>query len=433
MDFVWRSELQKQLFWMLLSWLLLWLLLGGALWAFTLLLSLYLVWNLRQLYKVTCWLAAGAKLKESPDSSGLWEHLIQQIYQSQQLNRNRKKRLAKVLKRFHRSLEVLPDATVLLHNHGEIEWANLAASRLLNIHNPQDHGQRLDNLIREPAFHAYIQQGNFSKSLEIPAPTLSQVELNIRIVPFGEGHLLTARDVSEFNRLQSVRREFVANVSHEIRTPLTVIRGYIEALAEDGLPSESHQSVMAVQRQAERMQEIVQDLLTLSRLEMEPLTEVDEEWLDLCPLLALLRKDAERLSGQSQHRLRLECESVRLLGNRAELSSLFSNLVYNAVRHTPEQTEIVIGWCAEGKGGRFSVKDQGLGIDEQHLSRLTERFYRVDAGRSRSTGGTGLGLSIVKHILARYGSYLEIESRRTQGSTFSCYFSSERISSSESR
>ncbi|MDQ7074096.1 MAG: phosphate regulon sensor histidine kinase PhoR [Gammaproteobacteria bacterium] len=424
---VWRAELQKQLLWLMLLWLFLLWLLGDGVWALNLALLFYIAWNLRQLYKVNRWLVEGGKLKQTPESKGLWEHLIQQMYQTQQKNRLRKQRLAKVLKRFHRSLEAIPDATIVLHNHGEIEWANQAAAHLLNIQNPHDHGQRIDNLIRDPAFHDYIHRGDFSHSLDIPSPVMNQVELNIRIVPFDEGHLLTVRDVSDFQRLQSVRREFVANVSHELRTPLTVIRGYVEALNDDPLPAESQQGVRAIQRQTLRMQEIVDDLLTLSRLEMEPL-DLQEEWLDVPVLLESLCEDARRLSAQRQHVIQLSCQPLRLLGNRAELNSLFSNLIYNAVQHTPEGCRIFVKWCAEGEAARFSVRDKGVGIEAQNLSRLTERFYRVDAGRSRDKGGTGLGLSIVKHILARHGSYLEVESQRSKGSTFACSFSAERVS-----
>jgi len=428
-SFLWQKELRRQLLWMLLAWLPL-LFLGEPLWSALSVLLLALVWNLWQLNKVIVWLAEGGKPKKSPESRGGWEQLIQLIYQTQQLNRTRKQRLAKVLKRFHRSLDALPDATILLDQEDEIEWVNLATAALLGIQNPQDHGQKIDNLIRNPAFHAYLRRGDFDHSLEIFSPVRSQMTLNVRIVPFGEGRLLSVRDVSDFQRLQQARREFVANVSHELRTPLTVMRGYIDVLTEEAQEA-SKPTLLAIQRQVLRMEEMVRDLLILSRLEMASPLELEEGWVDVPRLLRSLCEDARLLASSSDHRIECQLEPLLLRGNRKNLLTLFSNLLYNAVQHTLPGTAIMLSWSREPEGGRFAVRDTGAGIEAQHLDRLTERFYRLDAGRSRDKGGTGLGLAIVKHILTQYDSQLEIESQRGKGSTFSCRFSAQRVRPSD--
>jgi len=254
--------------------------------------------------------------------------------------------------------------------------------------------------------------------------------LNVRIVPFGEGRLLSVRDVSDFQRLQQVRREFVANVSHELRTPLTVMRGYIDVLTEEAQEA-SKPTLLAIQRQVLRMEEMVRDLLTLSRLEMASPLESEEGWVDVPRLLRSLCEDARLLASSSDHRIECQLEPLLLRGNRKNLLTLFSNLLYNAVQHTPPDTAIMLSWSREPEGVCFSVRDTGAGIEAQHLDRLTERFYRLDAGRSRDKGGTGLGLAIVKHILTQYDSQLEIESQRGKGSTFSCRFSAQRVRPSD--
>ena len=397
-------------------------------------LVLYVAWHLRQMYLVERWLMGGGSIAQAPDSGGIWDQLVHHIYRLQQHNRRRKKRLTSILNRFHRSTEAMPDAAVVLGEHNEIEWSNRAARTLLGIRNPQDHGQRIGNLVRDPRFHEYLATGDFSEPIDITSPLDESVEINVRVIPYGDGqHLMMARDTSTLRRLEAVRRDFVANVSHELRTPLTVITGYVESFKDEPeLPEHVREGLEAVDRQSTRMLSIVQDLLMLSRLELEPVDPEPSEVVPVARLLAGLVQDAETVSGEQEHRIDLEADpALGLRGSAAELGSAFGNLITNAVRHTPPGTPVHVSWQAEGGGARLAVRDEAQGIDPRHLPRLTERFYRVDTGRSRARGGTGLGLSVVKHALSRNGSSLEIESVPGRGSRFSCYFPPNRLAQLE--
>lgn len=397
--------------------------------AFLVGLALYIAWHLRQMYLVERWLMSGGPLAQAPDASGIWDQLVHQIYRLQQRNRRRKKRLTAILDRFHRSTEAMPDAAVVLGEHHEIEWSNRAARTLLGISNPQDHGQRIDNLVRDPRFHDYLLAGDYDEPLDITSPVNENVELNVRIIAYGDGqHLLMARDASTLRRLEAVRRDFVANVSHELRTPLTVVTGYVESFDRDALPAHAREGVEAIERQSQRMLSIVEDLLMLSRLELEPPNPDEAEVVNVPDLLAGLVRDAERVSGDRRHVVELEADpALGLRGVPAELASAFGNLVTNAVQHTPAGTRVRVTWGLEGGRAVLAVRDDGQGIDPRHLPRLTERFYRVDTSRSRARGGTGLGLSVVKHAVARNGGELDLESTPGRGSTFRCTFPPDRV------
>lgn len=392
-------------------------------------LILFIAWHLRQMYLVERWLMTGGSLKDVPDSSGIWDQLVHHIYRLQQHNRRRKKRLTNMLNRFHRSTEAMPDAAVVLGEQREIEWSNRAAATLLGVRNPQDHGQRIDNLVRDPAFHDYLTLGDFDEPIDIPSPISDSVELNIRLVAYGDGeHLLIARDTSSLRRLEAVRRDFVANVSHELRTPLTVIAGYIESFDGEEVSDYVRDGVAAIDRQTRRMLSIVQDLLTLSRLEMEPPDPAAAELVAASDLIAGLARDAEGVVGDRGHRVVTDLDAdLGVRGVPGELSSAFANLINNAVQHTPDGTTITVEWKLDADSAVFAVHDRGPGIDSLHLARLTERFYRVDTGRSRARGGTGLGLSVVKHAVARNGGELDIQSTPGHGSTFRCTFPAERV------
>jgi two-component system phosphate regulon sensor histidine kinase PhoR len=392
-------------------------------------LILYVIWHLRQMYLVERWLLTGGSLKDAPDSSGIWDQIVHHIYRLQQHNRRRKKRLTSMLNRFHRSTEAMPDAAVVLGELREIEWSNRAAATLLGIRNPQDHGQRIDNLLRDPAFHDYLTLADFEEPIDISSPISDNVELNIRIVAYGDGqYLLIARDTSSLRRLEAVRRDFVANVSHELRTPLTVITGYIESFDGEQVSDYVRDGLAAIDRQTRRMLSIVQDLLMLSRLEMEPPDPAAAEPVPAGELIAGLARDAEAVTGARGHRIVTDLDDdLGVRGVPGELSSAFANLINNAVQHTPDGTRINVEWKMDGETAVFAVRDEGPGIDPSHLARLTERFYRVDTSRSRSRGGTGLGLSVVKHAIARNGGELDIQSAPGRGSTFRCVFPPERV------
>lgn len=391
--------------------------------------AIHLVYHLYRLYCLDQWLRLHRN-SEPPEIGGVWEDLYHSIYKIQQRGRNHKRRLAALLNRFREATSAMPDATVVLKQHGEIEWFNSAASRLLNIQ-AHDVDFRIDSFIRHPDFVAYLRRRDYVQPLVLQSPTDSQATLLIHVVPYGDNQrLLIARDITHVQRLEQIRRDFIANASHELRTPLTVIMGFLETMTDgsDECARQWARSLQLMQEQTARMQLIVQQLLLLSRLETDNSVQ-RREAISVPAMLAAIREEAALLSGDKHHDIRLECDNTLWLrGNAEELRSAFSNLVFNAVQYTPPQGAIHMRWYGDEAGAHFVVSDSGIGIPAHHIPRLTERFYRVDAARSREVGGTGLGLAIVKHVLQRHEAKLRIESVVDQGSTFSCDFPAGLIS-----
>ncbi|NVJ61759.1 MAG: phosphate regulon sensor histidine kinase PhoR [Gammaproteobacteria bacterium] len=385
----------------------------------------YLAWHIRQIYRLKYWLTESRDLYP-PESEGIWSDIFHSIYLLQRRNRKSKKRLAKILNEFRASTAALPDGAIVLGEMGEINWFNRSAEALLGLNSKKDVGQRIINLIRNPKFVHYVEQGNYQLPVEIPSPIDDDIKLAFRITAYNKNQrLLIVRNVTRLYQLEKIRQDFVANVSHELRTPLTVVNGYVEILADskEQLPDFFHRPVDQMGQQILRMRSLVDDLLTLSKLESgdEPVREVNVK-----PHILLKRivEEAKVLS-EGRHTIIFNEDSTESIrGNEKELHSAFSNLVFNAVRYTPSKGTIKVGWEQTAKGMKMYVEDNGHGIEQMHIPRLTERFYRVDDGRDRAIGGTGLGLAIVKHILERHGSQLEIDSEVGKGSTFYCYFSS---------
>lgn len=394
-------------------------------------LSLYLAFSLRNMYRLYRWLASSRRSGEVPDANGAWGEVFDTLRAWRRESERSKDHLTGMLERFQSASGAMPDAMVVLSQYDEIEWANSAAARLLGIHWPRDQHLRVANLVRNPLFHAYLDGGEFADTLTIPCPVVPEYALSLQIIPFGASQkLLMARDVTRLVRLEQVRQNFVANVSHELRTPVTVLAGFIETLRDASRvdPTDLHAALSTMHEQAQRMQRLVDDLLTLSRLETAP-RHGREETVNVAALLTEIAKLARILSGDQAHVITLEVDANLLLrGDREELRSAFSNIVNNAVRYTPARGHIQLRWHEDADAAKFSVSDDGEGIAPQHLPHLTERFYRVDTARSRSTGGTGLGLSIVKHVLLRHDAHLEVQSRLGHGSTFTCLFPLDRAS-----
>ena len=328
--------------------------------------------------------------------------------------RLRARKFAAQLRDWRAAAGVLPDALVLLDEDGRVRWWNSAAEYLLGL---QRNGRRIP--FRDEALDAWLHVCSGAGG-DVASPADAERRLQLTRVPFGtRRQLLLARDVSRVSKLEQVRRDFVANVSHELRTPLTVIHGYLELLDPQDVPALAH-VIDEMRMQSQRMRQIVEDLLELSRLEMQQ--ELPRERVDMAPLLRALGHEAEALS-HGQHVIDVEDDAqIDLLGSMRDLHSAFSNLVSNAVRYTPEGGRITIRWRRTPGGAEYSVTDTGYGIPGEHLARLTERFYRVSSSRSRATGGTGLGLSIVKHVLGLHDAELRIESEPGKGSTFTCVF-----------
>ncbi|QIK39110.1 phosphate regulon sensor histidine kinase PhoR [Caldichromatium japonicum] len=364
-----------------------------------------------------------------PFPLGLWGEIYRGIARYQQRGRKGRKRLLRFSRRFREAANAVPDALVILDKHHRIEWANPAAASLLNIHWPADDGRRLTSILSQPEILPFIEVGEYARPLDIAPEHNPAIMLSLRIAPFGERkkqRLMVARDITKIYHLNMIRRDFVANASHELRTPLTVIAGFIENLLDAPNTPAAHRRPLTLMRnQTERMRSIIEDLLTLSRLEMGDGLDAQEA-VDVADELHLILQEAQALS-QGQHRFTTQIEDDLLLwGCPAELRSAFSNLIFNAVKHTPPGTQIEITWGRSTEGIELSVSDTGPGIAPEHLPRLTERFYRVDRARSRESGGTGLGLAIVKHVINRHEGRLMITSKLGQGSRFACLFPGHR-------
>ena len=385
----------------------------------------YLGWHLWHLWQLETWLRK--KLGEPPrDAAGLWGDVYAKLHRLRLQSRARKKRLARVLKEFRKSTQALPDAGVLLDADHEIAWVNKAAGKLLGLQR-EDRGQRIENLLRSPEFVEFLRQDDPERVLRTSSPVDPEMRLALQVVPYGETQrLLLARDTTHAYRLESVRRTFVANASHELRSPLTVISGYLDALAEEpDLVEHWREPVQEMARQSERMRQIIEDLLTLSRLEASG-AEAERERVDIAGMLASLRKEA-LTRPERPAVIELEVESqVGLWGAESEIYSAFANIIGNAIKYTSADGSIHIRWRLEGDEPCLTVTDTGVGIPADAIPRLTERFYRVDKSRDRATGGTGLGLAIVKHVLQRHGGRLEVESELGRGSSFTCRFPPDR-------
>ncbi|MEO6927404.1 MAG: phosphate regulon sensor histidine kinase PhoR [Rhodanobacter sp.] len=350
---------------------------------------------------------------------------LQQTLPRSRTPRTRQHRLLAQLRVVRDAVGSLPDAVVLLDQQQNVRWFNPAAARLLGLSERQVELSLCEQLAGSE-LGAWLQTGMRVPATDMPAPADASLRLGVTTLPFGSNlRLLLARDISTLSRLEQVRRDFVANVSHELRTPLTVIHGYLESLDPEDVP-ELAPVLGEMRMQSQRMGQIVEDLLTLSRLETRE--ALPDEDVAMIPLLETLRREAEALS-QGRHVITVEATTrAHLRGSTHDLHSAFSNLVSNAVRYTPSGGAIVIGWRQAPDGGvAFSVRDSGLGISAEHLGRLTERFYRVSSSRSRESGGTGLGLSIVKHVLNLHQARLLVESEPGHGSTFSCVLEAARV------
>ena len=389
---------------------------------------IYCCWLLFSLRQLIRWLDRGA-VGPPPYVKGIGEHIGVLVYARQRRNIKRRRRLADMVSSFRDSMASIPDGLVLIDNHRNIEWFNNAAKEYLSLDYPTDIGQRIDNLVRHPTFTDYIVLADHHRSIDIHMPMSSAPHQEIRLLPFGaDQQLIIIRDASLLHRLQKVRSDFVINASHELRTPLTVMRGYMEAVESDeAMPDDLRFPIKEVSRQVGRMDRLVHDLLELASLERDDARLV-EKVINMPSLIHGMVKEAYALSGEKAHQIHVNAdENLGLWADEKAVFSAVSNLVFNAVHYTPAGGNITINWCTDEHHVVLSVEDDGPGIAEHHLSRLSERFYRVDVSRSRDSGGTGLGLSIVRHVMMSHGGELQIESELGRGSCFGCYFPLKRV------
>lgn len=393
-------------------------------------LTIYLGHHLHQLYRFERWLRVG-RLRNPPESWGLWGRVFEQYYRWQRRYYGRKKKLGKVIREFRESTAAMPDGTLVLDGHFNILWFNDAAETMLRLSSQRDIGHSILNLVRAPKFRDYIHSKAYERACEFVSPQNDHVLLSARLIPYGrDQYLLLFRDVTRIHRLQTMRRDFVANASHELRSPLTVISGYLQALPDSGaLPEEWRGPIAEMKAQAKRMSGLVEDLLELSRLETEISDASTEHRVDVPDLIERVIQAANSEDAVG-HRLVFSPQTrLGVLGVERELHSAFGNLILNAIRYSPKDSEISIDWMVDEQGqGVFSVEDRGMGIDQKHIPFITQRFYRVDSARNGAKSGTGLGLAIVKHVLQRHGARLEIQSVLGEGSVFRCIFPPGRLS-----
>jgi two-component system phosphate regulon sensor histidine kinase PhoR len=385
-------------------------------------------WQSWQLIRFERWLRLRAHLAP-PDMNGLWGEVVATAHRMHRRKAFHKRRVLVLLREFRRMTSAMPDGAILLGPERQILWFNRTAGRWLDLRRKVDYGIRIDNLIRHPEFIEYIEKGGQGAPPRIHLPKHGDrwVACNLVTTNAWGLKLLILRDVTNEARLESMRRDFVANASHELRSPLTVIGGYLDSLGDDPTLDESwREPVREMQRQSGRMRGIVQDLLELSRLEANG-GDAEHVPVDVGGMLALMRRDLlARTDRPARVTLTIDSDCL-LLGSETELHSVFQNLISNAAKYTPADGRIDIRWWVDEGGGHVSVADTGIGIPADHIPRLTERFYRVDPGRSRKMGGSGLGLAIVKHALQRHGGHLEIQSEEGQGSRFVCHFPAARV------
>jgi two-component system phosphate regulon sensor histidine kinase PhoR len=383
----------------------------------------------RQLYILAEWLRV-PNIETIPEAEGVWGEVFSRLYKMVKRHKQTKQDLATELLNIEQATAAFPEGVVSLNGANRIEWCNPLAEHHFGINAKRDIMQDITYLVRQPEFIDYLHAANYSDPLVMKSARHDDMILSVKLISYGvDKRLLISRDITQWERVETIRRDFVANVSHELRTPLTVVNGFVENLQD--MPELSHEKIRRaldlMAEQTRRMDSLVADLLTLSRLENEQ-SPLRVEIIDMKALLEEVYQDGQMLSaGRHQHSLEME-GPMQLSGNYEELRSAFGNLVSNAVRYTPEGGSIRLRWALHAGQAVFSVQDSGIGIEAQHIPRLTERFYRVDRSRSRETGGTGLGLAIVNCIAQRHQAKLEIESEDGKGSVFTLVFSSERTS-----
>jgi two-component system, OmpR family, phosphate regulon sensor histidine kinase PhoR len=378
-------------------------------------------------YRLIQWLR-GAQEQQAPRDTGFWGELGYRVERSIRLREQGLAQERIRLEQFLSAIEASPNGVMMLDGHDQIEWCNSVAADHFGLDPQRDRRQRVTNLVRSPAFVAYLQRDRFDEAVVFPTPR-GDGTLSVLVRRYGEGmKLVLSQDITDRERNEAMRRDFVANVSHEIRTPLTVLAGFIETMNDLPLTEVERKRVLVLMgQQTQRMQTLVSDLLTLAQLEGSPRPPADR-WVALGSIVEQVEADARALSAGRHTIVVSAADGIQVAGAQAELMSAVMNLMNNAVRYTPEGGRIEMRTQVQPDGtAQVSVTDTGPGIAREHLPRLTERFYRVDGSRSRETGGTGLGLSIVKHVVQRHGGELEIASEPGKGSTFRLLFPAARV------
>ncbi len=405
---------------------------AGSGWAFGIIglgLLAVLVRHLANLRALVVWLRDPANTPV-PIGSGVWEQVFSQLYRFMRATMQHHHRLTAQLARFRSAGQAMPDGVIVLNAEDHISWCNATAERYFGLDGRRDVGQPILNLVRNPDFVSYLKRGDYEEPLVLRLARSEELVLSVRVVPYGQDEkLLLSRDITLAEKLDTMRRDFVANVSHELKTPLTVVSGFLETIADGNVKFDEPrgQQVFGLMRaQTDRMLRMIDDLLTLSALESTT-DPARETAIDVHALLRAIHDEARVLSA-GRHTVLIKLgPPATLWGDEHEVRSAIANLVSNAIRYTPRDGRIALEWAGRDGEGWVSVEDTGIGIEARHIPRLTERFYRVDTSRSRDTGGTGLGLAIVKHVLTHHQARLEVASEVGFGSRFSVVFPARRL------
>lgn len=388
----------------------------------------YLLSHIYWIYRLNKWLK-NPNLSTIPNGSGIWEEIFAILYREYRKQKKSKSELTTTLGRFMTAAEAIPDGIIALNQNNEIEWCNKPSEKMLDIQLAKDINQPINYLLRETRFTEYLNDNKYDGTLKLISWRNSGRSFEILLVPFGVSQkLLICRDITQIEKNDSIKRDFIANVSHELKTPLTVISGFLETLSDmkNEFNAKTLPYLQIMLEQSDRMKKLVEDLLQLSSIESNA-APAEKKEIDITELFKKLKKDSEFLSRKS-HKINISVnKNIALLGHEKEIYSAFLNLISNAIRYTKKGGNINAIWDIKDQNPFFEVQDSGIGIDEKLIPRLTERFFRVDADRSRNSGGTGLGLSIVKHICIRHQAQIEIYSQIGKGSQFKIIFPQERL------
>ena len=389
----------------------------------------YLLSHVYWIYRLNKWLKS-PNLSTIPNGSGIWEEIFATLYREYRKQKRSKSELTTTLGRFMTAAEAIPDGIIALNQNNEIEWCNKPSEKMLDIHLAKDINQPINYLLRETSFTEYLNDNKYEGTLKLISWRNTGRSFEILLVPFGVSQkLLICRDITQIEKNDSIKRDFIANVSHELKTPLTVIVGFLETLSDmkNEFNTKTRPYLQMMLEQSDRMKKLVEDLLQLSSIESNA-APAEKKEIDMDELFKKLKKDSDLVSGKL-HKINMSInKNITLLGYEKEIYSAFLNLVSNAIRYTKEGGSILVIWDIKDQKPFFEVQDSGIGIDEKLIPRLTERFFRIDADRSRNSGGTGLGLSIVKHVCIRHQAQIEITSQIGKGSHFKITFPQERLS-----
>lgn len=390
--------------------------------------SCYLIMHMYWIFRLKKWLKSPS-LSNLPHGTGIWQQIFTEHYQVFKKNKNSKKELVSALEQFTQAAEALVDGVVALNENNEIIWSNNKAKIMFNLNIKKDIGQPINYIFRNTKLINYLDKANFDESITINLDANLKKVIEVKILLFGEKQkILIAKDISQGIKIEANRKEFISNVSHELKTPLTVISGFIETLEDMAeFKNKDHKKIFkTMSSQAYRMTKLVDDLLLLSNVESN-LFQNRSEKLQIKIIINKIKKSISSIDTKKHKIKYLINENLNIYGSKREIESAFSNLITNAIRYTQNNGSISISWGLINGLPIFEVKDNGCGIEQKHIDRITERFYRVDPDRSRDTGGTGLGLSIVKNIIKQHNGELKITSDIGKGSSFKLIFDKESI------